>query len=314
MNTLIRLVVVILACFALYFFSNQIQRLSAKILTLISKKVGTFSLDKEYSLQRYVFLNRRSIVSRVYNWINEQIISLGLKREGITPMGYLCFWAILCIPFTLFIWRVLDMSVLSIFGLYIVCYGVILLLTRVYVANSIEKREMDIMDSMDLIVPDIKNGVQNSIVRYQDNFAPSIRSDFKAFISNIETRGYSFDRAMHILSDNLGLPFREFAQKCIFYEHLGEEDQAEIFANIVEQNSLKRQLRSDNTEKFASLKFAFGVSSIITAVYGVFCISTDTFTRNFLLYTSMGKIVLVAMLLTVVGVLSYITTVKARVI
>lgn len=314
MSTLIRFVLVILVCFLLYFFSNQLQKLSARILTLVSEKVGTFSLDKEYSLQRYVFLNRHSVISRVYNWINEQIISLGLKREGVTPMGYLCFWAILCIPFSLFVWKVLDMSVFSILGLYLVCYGVILLLTRVYVSSSIEKREMDIMDAMDLIVPDIKNGVQNAIVRYQDNFALSIRGDFKAFISNIETRGYPFDRAMHILSDSLGLPFRDFAQKCIFYEHLGEEDQAEIFANIVEQNSLKRQLRSDNTEKFASLKFAFGVSSIITAVYGVFCISTDEFTRNFLLYTNFGKILLVAMILTVVGVLSYITTVKARVI
>jgi hypothetical protein len=53
----------------------------------ISKKIGTFSADREHAIQRYVYLHRGSIVARLYNWINEQLIVAGLKRVGVTPVG-----------------------------------------------------------------------------------------------------------------------------------------------------------------------------------------------------------------------------------
>ena len=80
------------------------------------------------------------------------------------------------------------------------------------------------------------------------NFAPSVREDFQAFIVNIQDRGYTFEDAMFILSDNLGLVFKDFAQKAIYFEAVGEREMVEIFADIVETNRLRRQLRDENNE------------------------------------------------------------------
>ena len=177
-----------------------------------------------------------------------------------------------------------------------------------------EKREADIMNAVDLIVPEVRNGVKNAIIAYKDNFAPSLRDDFAAFISNIQDRGYSFDDAMYILADNLGIVFLDFAQKSIQYEKAGEYEMLDVFTDLTETNRLRRQLRDENTAIFAGLKTQFTVSVLMVVGYFLFLMVTDAFSRNFFLQNPVGQVMLIADVLIVFLVLAYISTIKSRAI
>ena len=117
---------------------------------------------------------------------------------------------------------------------------------------------------------------------------------------------------MYILSDNLGIIFRDFAQKAIFYETLGEPDMVSIFDDIVETNRLRRELRYKNNIEFQTLKTSFVMSSVVTFGYFLFLMATDAFSRYFFLTTTPDIILLIVIILVVFGVLSYITTIKSR--
>lgn len=297
-----------------YFFSYQLQKWLSKGLLAVSKKVGTFSVNREYAVQRYVYLHRGSLFAKFYDWVNEQLIAIGLKRSGVSPVGYLTFWAVVAVITAVVVWLFTGINVGFLFPIAVILFVVSLIMTRVIVSEKIEKREADIMDALDLIIPEIGSGVRNAIVKYVDNFAPSLQTDFKAFVSNLQDRGYSFPDAMFILSDSLGVIFRDFAQKAIFYEALGEADMISIFDDIVETNRLRRELRYNNEVAFTSLKTSFIVSSVIAAGYFLFLMATDAFSRYFFLTTTPGIILLICIVLVVFGVLSYITTIKSHTI
>lgn len=295
-----------------YFFSFQIQKVLAKGGSKIAKVVGTWSVSREYSLQRYIFIHPDSIISSVYNWVNEQIIALGLKRYGITPVGFSSFWCIISGVLTVLTWWLMNLGMFLLVPLYIVTTILVFTLTRVYVSNKILSRELEIMDAEDLIIPEIKSGVQNAIIRYIDNFSPALQPDFRAFVTNITDRGYSFNDAMYILADSLGVTFKDFAQKAIFYEAAGEDDMVDIFTDIVETNRLRRELRTENEAIFTQLTTSFVVSTVIVALFGAYMITTDEFTYNFFFNNEVGKVIFLSMFGIVLGVLSYITTLKSK--
>ena len=305
----------IVGLFALmYFFSANIQVRLSKFSKWFSKKVGTYSVSKEYYLQRYVYQHRNSIISKLYTWVNEQLIALGLKRQGVTAFGYLTFWALMAILLgtaTVLLLRLTLAFTPLLWGLYYFC---LLIMTRVMVSERMEKREADVMNAIDLIVPEVRGGIKNAIITYKDNFAPSLRDDFMAFIINIQDRGYSFADAMYILADNLGLVFQDFAQKAIYYEAAGEVEMLDIFTDLTETNRLRRQLRDENSNIFATLKLSFVVSVFAVVMYFIFLMFTDDFSRNFFMNEIAGQFLLIVCVMIVFIVMAYISTIKSRAI
>lgn len=308
----ITVALVVIAIIGVYFFSFQIQQNLAKFMNKFSKKIGTFSVSKEYSLQKYAYQHSRSPITKLYVWVNEQLIALGLKRQGVTVTGYLIFWGFAAVVLGTVISFIAKFGIFMTGIFWVVCFACMLIMTRVIVSERMEKREADVMNAIDLIVPEVGNGVKNAIVTYKDNFAPSLREDFLAFITNIQDRGYSFNDAMFILADNLGIVFQDFAQKAIYYEAIGEKEMIDIFSDITETNRLRRQLRDENNAAFMELKGSFIVSTLITCGYFGFIMVTDAFSRHFFLQVTFGKILLVVMILIVFLVLAYISTIKSK--
>lgn len=297
-----------------YFLSFQLQRVFAKGYNIIEKRLGSFTTRKEYAIQRYVYQHRGSLIARLYNWLNNQIIALGLKSMGVSPLGYLIFWSFVSLAIAFALALITNMNLfLSVF-IWIALYVCLLIMTRVIVSERMEKRETDVMDAVDLIIPELSNGVKNAILRYQDNFPVSLRSEFKAFVSNIQDRGYTFEDAMYILADQLGAIFYDFAQKAIFYEASGESDMLDIFSDVTETNRLRRELRDTNTQLFNNLKVSFITSSFIVAGYFCFLMVTDGFSRYFFLQNIYGNILLIVIIIVIFGVMAYITTIKSRAI
>lgn len=308
---LITIAIVIIACFSVYFLSYTLQGIVVKISSTIGKKIGIYTSDKDYQLQRYIYQHSKSPLTKLYNWVNQQLIALGLKKQGVTPTGYLTFWGLAAVLLGTVIGIVTHLGLFTFF-IWILCFILMLMLTRVIVSERIEKRELDVMNAIDLIVPEAGSGIKNAIATYIDNFAPSVRDDFRAFLTNINERGYSFEDAMYMLSDNLGTVFRDFAQKAIYYEKVGEKEMLDIFTDITETNRLRRQLRDENTTAFNTLKVNFLVSTLLTAGYFVFLMMTDSFSRSFFLQSMPGKVLLVAIIMIVFSVLGYISTIKSR--
>lgn len=313
-SDLVKMALCVIAFFGLYFFGTYLQKFLANITATVSKKIGVFTKDKEYIIQRHIYQHSGSPLTKLYNWINIQIIALGLKRQGVTPLGYLLFWGMVSIFSGTIIGIVTNMGITFTLVFWVLCFIIMLMMTRVFVSGRIERRELDVMNAIDLIVPEAGNGIKNAITSYMNNFAPSIRDDFKMFISNINERGYSFEDAMYMLTDNLGTVFKDFAQKSIYFERIGEKEMLDIFADITETNRLRRQLRDENTRQFITLRTNFAVSVLMTAGYFGFLMVTDDFSRNFFLMTTGGKILLIVILMTVVTVLGYITTIKSKAI
>lgn len=314
MSRIILLITIVAVVAGVYFFSFQLQKFLSSAGTSISKKIGTFSTSREYAVQRYVYLHRSSLIAKLYNWINEQLIATGMKRVGVTPVGYMLFWGTISAITAIVIGIICNLNVFLYVVIFFILVAVFLVATRVFVAGKMEKREADVMDALDLIIPEIGSGVKNAIARYVDNFSPSLQQDFKIFLSNIQDRGMSFEDAMFILADSLGNIFKDFAQKAVFYEALGEEDMRGIFDDIVETNRQRRELRYNNNLEFGVLRLSFIISSGVTIGYFIFLMATDWFSRYFFLATTWGNILLVAIVLTIFGVLSYIATIKSRAI
>lgn len=314
MSRIILLITIVAIVAGVYFFSFQLQKFLSSAGTSISKKIGTFSTSREYAVQRYVYLHRSSLIAKLYNWINEQLIAAGMKRVGVTPVGYMLFWGTISAITAIVIGIICNLNVFLYVVIFFILVAAFLVATRVFVAGKMEKREADVMDALDLIIPEIGSGVKNAIARYVDNFSPSLQQDFKIFLSNIQDRGMSFEDAMFILADSLGNIFKDFAQKAVFYEALGEEDMRGIFDDIVETNRQRRELRYNNNLEFGVLRLSFIISSGITIGYFIFLMATDWFSRYFFLTTTWGNILLVAIVLTIFGVLSYIATIKSRAI
>lgn len=314
MSRIILLITIVAIVAGVYFFSFQLQKFLSSAGTSISKKIGTFSTSREYAVQRYVYLHRSSLIAKLYNWINEQLIAAGMKRVGVTPVGYMLFWGTISAITAIVIGIICNLNVFLYVVIFFILVAVFLVATRVFVAGKMEKREADVMDALDLIIPEISSGVKNAIARYVDNFSPSLQQDFKIFLSNIQDRGMSFEDAMFILADSLGNIFKDFAQKAVFYEALGEEDMRGIFDDIVETNRQRRELRYNNNLEFGVLRLSFIISAGITIGYFIFLMATDWFSRYFFLTTTWGNILLVAIVLTIFGVLSYIATIKSRAI
>ena len=311
---LVTLVMIVCAIIALYFFSFYIQKFFSMLLLKFGQKIGTYSVSKEYYLQRYVYQHRSSLVSKLYMWVNEQLIALGLKRQGVTPFGYLLFWAVVSVIIGTVLGIVTRVGFLFTGMFWFLCFFCLLVITRVLVSERMEKREADIMNAVDLIVPELRNGVKNAIITYKDNFSPSLREDFAAFVSNIQDRGYTFNDAMFLLADNLGNVFTDFAQKAIYYEAVGETEMLDIFTDITETNRLRRELRDENTTTFANLKSQFAISTMLVVGYFLFLMFTDDFSRNFFLHQTIGKFLLVVMIMIVFLVMAYISTIKSRAI
>ena len=295
-----------------YFFSMQLQKVVSAIAFKVKDKLGRFSKNREYAIQRYAFLHRSSPITRFYNWINTQLIATGFKRTGVTPVGYVLYWLTISLILSVVLKFIMGISIAGTVVFTLALFVICLVLTRVLIAEKMERREADVMDAIDLIIPEIGNGVKNAITLYMDNFAPSIRPEFKAFVSNIQDRGYSFEDAMFILSDALGSIFKDFAQKAVFYEKLGEPDMVDIFTDILETNRNRRQLRYENNLKFSENKMSFLISSFIRLGYFVFLLFTDKFSRYFFLENGVGRFLMLVIIGVIIGVLAYITTIKSR--
>lgn len=314
MKDILTFISFILGLILFYYGFSFFQLSFAKFLNLLKRRVGIFSKQSDYDIKRYIFLHRGSLLDKIYTWVNEQIIALNLKNKGITPVGYLFFWAFVSVFLSIGVSILFLGSLGSIPVVAGALFLVFLVGTRIRVSSRIEKRELDVMSAIDLIIPSIGGGVKNAIAMYQEKFPKDIRPDFQMFLVSIQDRGVPFDEALFELADNLGPIFRDFAQKAAYFEVTAEPGMEVVFADIVVMNQLRRKLREENNRVFEQSRLAVIVLTVMVVGYLFFILATDPFSRYFLITTVGGRFMLLGIGLTTFLEFSYIITLKSRAI
>ncbi|MNV21932.1 hypothetical protein D3C71_1128840 [compost metagenome] len=289
-------------------FLNLSQK---KTGSLFYRLLGKYLHDLNLDIERKVNLNRKSVRYRFYVYLKDIIINLDMVRYHVTPFGLFLFILTTAVSSSILFVVLFKEYALFIPALLVFFY-LTLIVFRFIALSKFEKKESEIMDTVDLIAMDVRGGVYNAIVRYKKVFHPNIAGYFDEFCDNITLKGYSFKEAMLLLNSKLGPNFTDFAHKAILYEEKADKGMEDIFTSVVEVNRHKRTLRYGCNQKFNDLRLQFIISVAIIAVYGAFSIWTDAFLSHFFLKTFGGKLVLLIDVVIVSVVLTYIASIKSK--
>lgn len=318
MQTILKIVGAVLVIVGFAFFvlySHKVLSVASASRNFLGKLYyklfGKRVKDMQVSLSRTAELNKDSMTYKIYNFFDEIIINLDMKRDNVTVAGLLVFITFLSIACAVVLCYFMNSIGLA-FPIVAAFFYLIVVILRFAGIMRYEKREAQIMDCVDLMVSDIRGGVYNAILKYLDSFHSDIRPAFASFIDDIQNKGYSFKQAMRILNDKLGYNFTDFAQKAIIYEDKADETMEDIFSSIIETNRQRRTLREINNKKFAELRTQFIVSALIIAAYGFFSALFDPFIFQFLTTTGFGKFLLILDVVIIAFVLSYMASIKAK--
>lgn len=304
------------ACYLFIYYNSRILaaigRGIKKIRGKIDSALGIHVRRINKNMMRSAYLNKGSLTYKIYSFFENIIITMELARDGVTVAGLFLFIAFGCLIVTIVVASLLGMNLFISILLFAAIFTLMLILFKFVSITKMEKREMMVMDAVDLLVSDVKDGVYNSIVRYRDSINPTIRPYFEDFIDDIQNKGFGFKQAMLQLNDNLGRNFSDFAHKAIMFEEKADGNLEEIFSSVVEVNRETRVLRYNTGRMFDNMQMQFAISAMIIIFYAAFQCLTDGFTLNFLMTNDLGKILLIADVVVVACVLAYITSLRTR--
>lgn len=291
---------------------SGIARVRTVIFSKVSKGYGGAFRNANKMFKRSAYLNKESKSFKIYRFLDDIIVNLDLSRNNVTVFGLLLFTALLSAILTLMLGILIKLDLYMYFVAFLAFGICIVVVFRFLSLSKKEKREDQIMDAVDLLVSDVKGGVFNAIVRYMDSFHPDIRPYFLEFIDNMQTKGLSFKASMNVLNDRLGFIFSDFAHKAIMYEEKADDGFEDIFSAILETNRQRRLLRAANNIAFNQIMQTLIISFIAIAFFAVYIILTEYTVRQFLLYNSVGKLMIIGDVLLFAVVMGYLTGLKAK--
>ncbi len=249
---------------------------------------------------------------KLYNFLNELIIDLGLVRTGVTPYELLFIvctltfiaTAILCkIIFGSFLMTIVMFPVVII-GVFCVMY------TKANLAH--DQRIENVIEAENIICNNIKVGVVVAVRDSLDVLPKEIRPDFKDFIDNIEQQNYHIKTALLELNAHLGSVADDFIKKCIVFEMEEEHGIAGMFQDIVEINNINLEMRTEMKRKFEEVKseFKIGATMIFAFLGGVLAIFPNV--REFYFSTWIGQLIIAIDVLLLILEYVYITYLRAQ--
>lgn len=249
---------------------------------------------------------------KLYNFLNELIIDLGLIRTGVTPYELLFIvctltfivTAILCkIVFSSFLMTIVMFPVVII-GVFCVMY------TKANLAH--DQRIENVIEAENIICNNIKVGVVVAVRDSLDVLPKEIRPDFKDFIDNIEQQNYHIKTALLELNAHLGSVADDFIKKCIVFEMEEEHGIAGMFQDIVEINNINLEMRTEMKRKFEEVKseFKIGATMIFAFLGGVLAIFPNV--REFYFSTWIGQLIIAIDVLLLILEYVYITYLRAQ--
>lgn len=249
---------------------------------------------------------------KLYNFLNELIIDLGLVRTGVTPYELLFIVCTLTFIVTAILCKIIFGSFLMTIVMFpVVIIGVFCVMyTKANLAH--DQRIENVIEAENIICNNIKVGVVVAVRDSLDVLPKEIRPDFKDFIDNIEQQNYHIKTALLELNAHLGSVADDFIKKCIVFEMEEEHGIAGMFQDIVEINNINLEMRTEMKRKFEEVKseFKIGATMIFAFLGGVLAIFPNV--REFYFSTWVGQLIIAIDVLLLILEYVYITYLRAQ--
>jgi hypothetical protein len=283
--------------------------------TVLIKIFGAFIGSREANYHRDLVIGKidekRSRV-KIYRFLNDLIIDLGLKAQGATPYGFLFIVGVITFIGDILLCELLFGSLIIALVLFpvILCGVMCVLYTRANVAH--DKRIEAIIEAENIICNNITSGVLVAVKQSINVIPNEVRGEFKDFIDNVESKNFHVRTALLELNANLGSVADDFIKKCIVFETEEEHGLAGIFQDIVEVNNIKMEMRIEMKRRFEEVKqsFIIGATMILIFLGGVIAIYQEV--REFYFTTLLGQLILAVDLLILIAEFVYITYLRAQ--
>ena len=274
---------------------------------VINKRETAYHRDLEVGK-----INEKRQTVKIYRFLNDLTIDLGLKQKGATSYEFLFIVAVCVLFGTIAVCQVLFGSLLMVIFMYPIMFAGVMcvLYTRANVSH--DNRIEAVIEAENIICNNISGGVVTAVRNSIEVMPSQIRGSFKDFLDNIEHKNYHIRTALMELNAQLGSIADDFIKKCIVFETEEEKGIVGVFKDIVEINNIKMEMRTEMKRRFEEVKtqFVIGGTMIFVFLGGVLAIYPDV--AHFYLKTPIGQIIIAVDILIVVMEFVYITYLRAK--
>lgn len=249
---------------------------------------------------------------KLYRFLNDLTIDLGLKRKGVVPYELLLMASLGTLLSTMLLTQLLFGSMVMTFLLFpIILLGVMCVLyTKANIAH--DRRIEAILESENIICNSITAGVVTAVRQSIDVMPPEVKDEYRVFLDDIEIRNMHIRQALNELGLRLGSVSDDFIKKCIVFELEEEHGSAGVFKDVVELNGIRSSLRIEMRRRFEEVKTAFliGAGMIVAFMVGLMGIFIEV--RGFYLTTVIGQLILSVDILILILEFVYLTYLRAK--
>ena len=258
---------------------------------------GALDGVKRYNTRKYIDRRKReaisagkeNAISRYNTFVENMIIDFRL------PLTLESFTSTLCVAFVLLVIVILVFMQNVTLSL-VIAVSIFIGLATLFIMRS-QKLKADkmghIMDAEDIICPMAHEGVFTAIkkVMQTDEYIhESIRPYFAQFINNCENNGYSFKQAMELLNRQLGSKFDGFAKKAIVFEYNERKGMADIFADVIDENAILREINIKKDKVFRKMNRDFLIKTLIIILFFLYALTIPEF-KAAMMDSSAGKVI-----------------------
>lgn len=281
----------------------------------LGKLVGKIVNKQEERYHRDIAIGKiteKRMSYKLYNFLSELIIDLNLLQSGITPYELLFVVCFMVIIITSVVCKLLfgtylmsiPMIPIAIVGTFSVMY------TRANIAH--DARIENVIEAENIICNNIRVGVVVAIRESLDVIPKEVRPYFSDFIDNVEQKNYHVKTALLELNMQLGSIADDFIKKCIVFEMEEEHGIAGMFADIVEINGIRMEMRTEMKRRFEEVKsdFLIGAGMIFSFMTGVLWVYSDV--REWYFTTAVGQILIAIDILLLIMEFVFITYLRAK--
>ena len=286
------------------------RKYGAKLINYIGGRIN--KLEERYHRDLLIGkLNLKSKRVKHYRFLNDLIIDLELKGRGCTPYEFLFILltgtlllstGVACLIFNN---AVLIPFVYPIVFIVLVC----VLYTKGNVAH--DRRIEATLQSENAVCNNIRHGVVVAVRNSIDLIPLDVRDAYKDFLDNVETKNVHIKTALLDLNNNLGSMTDDFIRKCIVLETEEEKGIVGMFADIVEVNNIKSEIRIHMKRKFEEVTFMIAILLGAIMLFLVLFIALYEILQNFYLRNPIGQMIILIDILILVLVYMYILKQRA---
>lgn len=288
-----------------------VSRASQWLLNLASKTIAKSETRYHRDLAIGKLDEKRKTV-RIYRFLNDLTIDLGLKAAGTKPYELL----FLCIVGSLLGTLICCQLLFGALWMTIILFPIVLvavvctLYTKANIAH--DQRIEAVIEAENIICNNIKEGVVVAVRNNLHLMPTQVRDSFRDFLDNMEHKGYHIKTALQELNSDLGAVADDFIKKCIVFELEEEHGIADMFKDVVEINNIKMEMRTEMKRKFEEVttQFCIGAGMIGLFLGGVLVLYKDV--AHFYLKTPIGQIIICLDILIMLGEFVYITYLRAN--